>query len=79
VFASHQIGTPIYEQALNSKILSKLGFSNNEILPSAPPRSEGEQYGAESFHGAVTSSIKNSNRKYLRYRGDSSGKRERLL
>lgn len=40
-----------------------------------------KQHGADSFHGAATSSLKISYRKFLRYRGHSSGKgkKKRLL
>lgn len=76
MFAFYQLDTHIYKKALNSKILSKPGFSNKEIMPSASLHStDCKQYGADSFHGAITSSIKISNRKYLRYREDSSGKK----
>lgn len=80
MFAFHQLDTRIYKEAQNAKISSKPGFSNKEIMPSASLHStECEQYGADSLHGAVTSCINISNRKYLRYRGDSSGKKGRLL
>lgn len=67
VFALNQLDIHTYEEELNSKILSKTGFSDEEIMPSASLHStECKQHGADSFHGAVTSIINISNRKYLR-------------
>lgn len=63
MFAFYQLDTHIYKEELSSKILSKPGFSNKEVMFSASLHStEYKQHGADSFHGAVTSSIEISKR-----------------